>query len=349
MANYYDSLFNPSQPNFGKATPQPSQNYYQSLFNPNSRQPAVQGAQAPVNITNQNPTSPGTPTPEQVSNQPSGPSAQDVLNEGYNSYYSQLDEMMGGLDPQRQAQEGIVASQYNQGISDLKSQREQGLYDLGTQKTAVATSQSKNLRDLASNMRNMFLSGNIYLGARGAGDSSAANMYSYALTKLGNRARGDIMGQATTAYSQIADREFKLDNIYKQETNRLGSERDQKINSIASWFADAQNQIRSMRAGAQKEYSNAVLNQALQALNQADVDARNQRSMLDQWVVSNAKSLAEAKSGMSSNAAYMAPAIKSGPIAGNITSDSSGNMYQGPATGYGYASSKYDIYGNPIA
>ena len=38
------------------------------------------------------------------------------------------------------------------------------------------------------------------LGARGAGDSSAANQYSYALNRLGSKERGNVMN--TTAQSQ---------------------------------------------------------------------------------------------------------------------------------------------------
>jgi len=78
------------------------------------------------------------------------------------------------------------------------------------QRGEVEKNQVKTLRDLSENVRNSFMAGNVYLGARGAGDSSASNQYAYALTKMGSKQRADIMNNTSGIMGDIDNREFKL-------------------------------------------------------------------------------------------------------------------------------------------
>jgi len=106
---------------------------------------------------------------------------------GYNDYYKQLDQQLSSLGGQRAGQEQIAQNTYQQGLNTATGQYTQGQQNLDT-------SRQKTLRDLSSNLAQSWQQGNIALGTRGASDSSAANQYSYALTKMGNRNRGDIQG-----------------------------------------------------------------------------------------------------------------------------------------------------------
>ena len=195
------------------------------------------------------PTGQTGPSPEELERQRYEQETRSAIESAYSDYFNQLDTMLNeGLSAQQAAQRGIAESQYAQGVAGLGSQREEGLGLLGRQRETAAENQARNLRDIAANLKNSFMAGNVYLGAMGAGDSSAANQYSYALTKLGTRQRGDIMKQTADIQREIDDREAKLQNIYTEEVNRLASERDQKIMGVAQWFAEAQNQIRQAQA-----------------------------------------------------------------------------------------------------
>src|SRR3990167_5681529 len=191
----------------------------------------------------------------QQTNQPTfDPYAQlrGEISSGWDSYIGSLDKILNeGLPSQQTAQQGIVQSQYGQGVADLGAQKAEGLTELGRTRAKTEQNQVRTLRDLSVNIRNAFQAGNVYLGARGAGDSSAANQYSYALTKLGSQQRSDIMQQGADIFGEIDAREFKLGNIYNQEVNRLGSDRDQKLLGIQSWFAEQQNGIRQAQAQGQ--------------------------------------------------------------------------------------------------
>jgi hypothetical protein len=229
--------------------------------------------------------------------------ARNEINAGYDAYQAELDQILNSsLPAQKAAQEGMVKGQYETGMADLAGQKTQGMADLATQKRKLDEQKVASLKDIATNMRNQLIAGNVYLGARGAGDSSAANMYSYALTKEGNKQRGNVMGQTQQLMADVADREFKLSNIFNTETNKLKNEMNVALNNVAQWFAEAQNQIRQQagQLGANRGKDLAALSQqALQyAQNQillAQQQIANKQNMLEQWAINKSNDLASLK------------------------------------------------------
>jgi hypothetical protein len=290
-----------------------------------------------------------TPPTGDTGGEPSGPSPEELwaqqvrsdIEGGYSNYNAQLDAMLNeDLPAQKTAQEGIVGSQYTQGATELGLQKGEGMELLGRERTRTETSQARNLKDIAANLRNAFMAGNVFLGARGAGDSSAANQYSYALTKLGSKQRGDIMTKTGDIMGEIGDREFKLQNIYTSEMGRLSSERDQKIMSIASWFAEAQKQIRGMKASGELQkstdlanLSKDLLNAALNKLNLAQQEATNKRAALDQWALNNAQNIQQVRTNLQQVSAYKPTLPQATRIAGAPITDASGG-FRTPATYY---------------
>lgn len=232
----------------------------------------------------------------------------NAINSGYDSYFSQLDDVLNnGLPSQRAAQEGIVGSQYQQGVNDLTTQKNLGVQDLNAQRTKATAQQGRTLQDISDNIRNLFTAGNVYLGSRGAGDSSAANQYSYALTKLGSKQRGDVTSQYADINNDIDGRETRLNEIYNQQLTNQGLERDQKLNSIAQWFGEQQNALKMAKAQGQlsrgqdlASLSQQLLNQALQQVQNIQAEAANQRSLLDQWAANHATSIGELRNNLSS-------------------------------------------------
>ena len=141
----------------------------------------------------------GGPSAEQI--------AMDQLNSGYSDYYRMLDEQMAGLGDQKTSQEQVANNTYNQGLNTVTSQFDQG-------QSTLEGNRKKTLNDLSENLMSSFRQGNLLLGARGASDSSAANQYSYALAKQGNKSRGEVQSQ----YDQNL---FQLKNTYNTETKNL--------------------------------------------------------------------------------------------------------------------------------
>lgn len=265
---------------------------------------------------------------------PSGPSVNDIyrqqmegtINSGYNDYFNSLDQMLGGLGGQRTAQENIAENSFNTSLKDLGLQRDQNQADLNTQVTKTEQGQVKTLKDISSNIRNLMTAGNTYLGAQGAGDSSAVNQYAYGLTKLGSQQRGDVQSQTAGILSDIADRGSKLNNVFMQEKNRLEGEKNTAIQGIAQWFGEAQNQLVQAKANGQlsksqdlQSLTTNLYNQAVQQLTAIQQQAQQKQASLESWAQSNATNLAQLKQNMAGIGAYQAPQQQAGQIQGSLS------------------------------
>jgi len=276
------------------------------------------------------------------------------ISAGWDTYIDQLNQMLNtGLPGQKSAQEGIITSQYGQGIENLGTEQTIGLRNLEGEKTALQRNQAKNLKDMAENIRNMFMSGNIYLGSRGAGDSSAANQYAYALTKLGSKARGNIMSQTSDQLAQIGQRETNLKTIYAQEKRNLASQRDAKILELANWFNEQQNVIRGQigQAGLGRSQdlanlSQQLLQQATQKLGLIDQEVANKSAMLDKWAIENSENINQLRANMQGVASYKAQLPQAQMLRG--TPQVSGGNYNMPVYYGTGGQQEKDIFGNVI-
>ncbi len=269
-----------------------------------------------------------TPTPQPQ--QPSGPSAEErarqefesrrrgEIDNMYSGYFGELDNMLNvGLPGSRSAQEGIIGNQYNTGMEDLGLQKTQGMDALGQQRVKAEEQQVKTLRDISGNIRNSMQAGNIYLGTRGAGDSSAANQYAYALAKMGTQQRGETMNQTGQIMNDIGARETNLKNIYDTETRKLSENKNMEINKVALWFNDATNQIRQAKANGQlakgqdlATLTTNIFNQAMQELNNIKSVEQQKRSQLETWAMNNSTNIQQLKANMSQIGAFQAPGLE---------------------------------------
>lgn len=265
-----------------------------------------------------------------------GPDQNQIRNEissGWDQYINSLNDQIGGLQTQRGAQEGTIGAQYGQGVNQLDLQKQQGLQDLDKQRVSAEQNQVKNLRDISGNIKNSFMAGNNYLGSMGAGDSSAANQYAFALTKMGTQQRSDVMQNTANITNDISGRETNLNNVYNSEVNNLGFERDQALQGVAKWFADAQGQVKQMQAQGQlnksqdlASLSKDIYNQALKQLDDVNSYARDKQAALEQWAINQSTNINQVKQNLAavSNVSYNQPQAQG--IVGSPTVDSSGNM-----------------------
>lgn len=293
----------------------------------------------------------GTPTPVQTQAPAQEMFTQNVEDEnarvradiegGYNSYFQMLDsELNSSIPTQRAAMESQAQSQGRQMENTLSGQLTEGKSNLNAERTKVQGEKQKSLANLADDIQNLIQAGQINLGARGAGDSSAANMWSYAITKMGNKSRGAVENQVADINSQINDKEFKLQNTYNTEINNIKEQVNQKMSEVATWFAQAQQRIQEMKAQGQLAKGQDLANLSRQALSMAQnqllaaqQEASNRRSMLDQWAMNNSQTIQGLKANLAQVGSYTSPGLTSPGLAVNTMGDQSGNMSITP-TGY---------------
>jgi hypothetical protein len=225
--------------------------------------------------------------------------------------------------------ENIQAGQLDQWKTTLGAQREEGLEGLQGEREKTTRAQQSNFNKLAEDLRNQMRAGNIYLGARGAGDSSASNMYSYALGRQGNQIRGDLMSQTAEIQNEINKREGNLNRIYNTEINNAQSEYESGISEIARWYAEKQAEVGQMKnqAGLDKNLSLAqlsmdLLNQAKQAAQELQDHFIAKQDALDQWAINNSNSINEVKSNLAQLSNYYAPGITMGKVQGAMRTSS---------------------------
>jgi len=293
-------------------------------------------------ITGGTPTGGGTPAPTgSEPSQPSGPSPEEIyrqqqienISNKWSGYFSGLDQLMGGLPGQADILKSTADIQSGQQQADLLASTEEQKAALGKQTQQTQVGQVKTLKDISNNIRNLMQAGNVYLGARGAGDSSAINQYAYALTKLGSQQRGDVVTQVNQTLNDINDRLTKVGNIFTQEKNRIGSELSVQINNIATWLADQQQAIKQAKLQGELDKSTDIqaltdnlYNIAVQEATKLQNAYQEQTSALQTWALNNSTSLKEAQSKLSGYGSFQAPALSYKSISGTPQFDQSGNM-----------------------
>jgi len=232
--------------------------------------------------------------------------ATNAINQGYDAYFASLNQIMNSYLPQQQqALLGGAEAQYGQGVNSLNTQRSLQQQGLNEQKGVVQGQQKKTLADISNNLRNAYMAGNIYLGARGAGDSSAANQYSYALTKLGSQQRGDVSGQYAGIQNQIMGRENALATTYSGAVKDLEFQKNQRVNEVAQWFNEQQIALKQAQASGQLQkgqdlanLSQNLLQMAMQQLQTTQAEIANKRGMLDEWAMNNSTTIEGLKSNL---------------------------------------------------
>ena len=280
--------------------------------------------------------------------------AKSAINQGYDSYFQSLDQMIGGVPNQQKGQEQIVNNSYNQGLTDINAQKESSMGDLATSRRKVGEQQVKSLTDIGDNIQNLFRTANTVLGIRGAGDSSAAGKAGYAITKMASKQRADVLSQTRSLEGDIADREAKVNNIVTQEISKLKTERDNNIIQVAQYFQDkldgylqAKAQGKLQKGMSLASLSTQLLQNAQQALMQADADYKNKNNTLMSWAASNSKTIGELKSNLAQLTTMGDPNIQTGQMQG-INYGADGNQTSYVPGGSLASSQKRDAFGNLI-
>lgn len=235
---------------------------------------------------------------------PSGSSEEELriqalrneIGSAWDSYLNSLGGVESNLANQRTAQENLANTQLTSGQNTINTQR------------------ASSLRDIAGNMKNAFQAGNIYLGARGAGDSSAANQYQFALSKEAGKQTG------------------QLNEFVNGQLNNLQSNYDAKVQEIASWFYQQQNALKQMIASGQlskaqdiNNLSRSLLDNAINMKNQLLQGTQSRYNALVEWAANNSNNIQQ----LTSNIAAIPQAM------GGPQIDSRGNFVVPTGTGVG--------------
>jgi hypothetical protein len=236
----------------------------------------------------------------------SGPSQEEILlqeqldtaNQLYNDLTAGLDRQAGLFGDLRQSLEQRINELAQTQRSDIDSERDLAQSRIGDYRQQVRQDQGSTLRDLSADMRNALRAGQMRLGSAGAGSSSAAPMYSYALSKQANQRRGDVMAQTRELMNQLNMKEEDVKNTFVQQKNELDRWKANQLAQVEQDYTNQLSQIESMRGQAatqKRELQNQALQNALNRLNELDLQAAEWESSMKQWATNRTAQLNDYK------------------------------------------------------
>lgn len=268
----------------------------------------------------------GKPSPGGTGSNPNNDALsaiRNTFNNQYNNVYSALDQYAGLIPQYQQQREQSVNNLYGTQQNEINTAMQGSLGALDTSRQNVAANQAKSVRDLQENMRNMLQAGNIQLGIGGAGDSSAANMYAYALSKQAGRSSADISNQASSQYSQIDAQAQQIRAVADDNLAKLGTWKADNLKNVLNWAQEQMIQIQQQKitatgqkAAALAAAETSVIQNALTNLQNIDSQIASWKQGIQSWALSRLATLDDAKIKMSNSGKYNAADITAKELQG---------------------------------
>ena len=183
---------------------------------------------------------------------------QKSLSKGFSSTIGAYGKMIKALPGQQQEDSQQISNLAGSQKNSINDALTSALQLLTNNRSQVASNQSQTLQDLASNTRNAFQAGNVYLGAQGAGDSSATGMYSAALTQAANKQRADIQNQYNSQYNDINNTQVQTQAAAQQQLDQVDTWQNTQMTQLKTQFQDLQRQLESAKANASDQEKQAI-------------------------------------------------------------------------------------------
>ena len=262
-----------------------------------------------------------------------------VVNNGSNNNSNNTNQAPS--DPYAGLRDALVSS-YNDASTQLgnSATAQNGIADtaLTQGQQTINAQKAASLKDIANTTRNAFQAGNNYLGSLGAGDSSAANQYAFAINQQAGKQTGD------------------LNNYVNTQLNTLQNQHDTQINSIAQWLAGQQSQLSQAKGQNVAALGEQALNQALAAVAQVKQNTQNQYNALLSWAANNSNSVSSLQSNIAAIPQAMGQiSLMGGSPANNAPyyagSSSNNNLYNQPTYVPGTSAltnTNTNIFGQPL-
>lgn len=237
--------------------------------------------------------------------------ARNSFSNAYNPLFSQLDSMAGLIPGYQQQREQGVQNMYGSQVGEIQGSRDSAMAGLDVSKQQVAQRQANSVRDLQENLRNMLQAGNIQLGVGGAGDSSAKDMLSFALSKAAARSGADISNQAQAMYTDIDMQGNQIKATYDDNLAKLATWRDNNLSEVTKWAQEMLMNIESQKATAKGQQAAAlaanetnIINNALSRLQQIDDQVSSWNKGIQEWALNRMAQIDDAKAKISGYGKY---------------------------------------------
>lgn len=218
----------------------------------------------------------------------SGGASAATINSIYDSRNARLNNLLGGIDAQRQSALDIFNQNAAVQENALNNAISSGRANLDFQDQQNQQAKARSYRDIAQGIRNTLESSANRLGTMNASDSSAANMLQYALANLQAQQRGQANDVFGTNQAQIGMARTNMENEFNNQLMAFNQEKRNRIQEISDRFQQTRAQILDEMAQSDESRRLALadLGQQVTSAALADISAlENQyNTAAQQWL-----------------------------------------------------------------
>lgn len=213
-----------------------------------------------------------------------------TFSEIYAPIIQDLDNQLGALPGQRGELEGLVGSGAESRSGFVGTERERLLTGLGGSEEKLRGESKKTLRGIGESIGQQFKAANVFLGTKGAGDSSATGRASEAITKQGLRQQGLAKEQLQGQIADIEARRIDVQQLAEGKLQQIEANKQDQLLQIAGDFQNIQRQLDTAKATATSQELASIAQQesALQQemrdrLSQLNQEVRGAQQATEQW------------------------------------------------------------------
>lgn len=171
---------------------------------------------------------------------------------------SELDAQIGLMPTRQTAQEGTLESSISTQKSGVESGRARSLDELAQAEQQQRTEAGAQARNLSDTARNLLKAAGFAIGARGAGSSSAVGQASEAVSKQVLKQKGNLFETLGTNLNKIQLAKSNVESIANQKLAEIDQSRTEGLQTIAQYYGDKIDQLRSQKANASAEQAQAI-------------------------------------------------------------------------------------------
>ena len=236
-----------------------------------------------------------------------------------NRYYN---DMLGSIDPRRNAARAAVDRQVDTSINSLKGERDSAFQNLDRQDQKLEKSYARGKQSLGEMVRNTLQGESNNIGMLGGGNSSAIGMLGVGVADLQNSEQGKMLDDLNEQKTDIEVNRQQVQRKLEDEVRKLNDFRQSKYQEIHDTFNEQRNEILNKM--------NMNDNQRMQALAQAGMASTAQIQEVDRaingrlgQIVQTYQNITAPQASLASVPAYQAKNITQGTVdSSNINSPS---------------------------
>lgn len=233
------------------------------------------------------------------------------ISDSYAPIFSELDRQLGGLGDVRSGMEDRASELYDFQRAGVESTKAGSLAQLGQEEVRQQDQSKKSLRELEGDIRNQLDARGRFFGNMGAGDSSAVGQASEAVSKVGMKARGNVLETRDQALTEIGGKRQEVERIAGDQFRQIDSWKSDKLFEISQFYQQQVDSLNQAKANATSEEKQALTQASrelqgdyLGRLRQLQDSTLNYKTSVDSWQRERAAQLEDFQMQLSASSKY---------------------------------------------